>query len=151
MSAPNETFQCVVIAPRGKLLQCDTISVVFPAHDGQVGVWRNHMPMLCKLGLGIMSVEEVPSESELEPKHTFLLIDGGFAQVSNNLLTIIAQDAICFKDMESEKIEKLLEIEKNKLTHSVYTPSQRKHEEQKLSFLMKLAEMSAAVKKEQVS
>ena len=148
MSAPDEKFQCVVIAPRGKLLKCDTVSVVFPAHDGQVGVWRNHMPMLCKLGLGIMSVEDVPSESELEPKHTFLLIDGGFAQISSNLLTIIAQDAICFKDMESEKIEKLLEIETNKLAHGVYTPPQRKHEEQKLSFLMKLAEMTAAVKKE---
>ncbi len=147
MTAANETFQCVVIAPRGKLLQCDTVSVVFPAHDGQVGVWRNHMPMLCKLGLGIMSVEDVPSESELEAKHTFLLIDGGFAQVSSNLLTIIAQDAICFKDMEAEKIEKLLEKETNKLAHGVYTPQQRKHEEQKLTFLMKLAETTAAVKK----
>jgi F0F1-type ATP synthase epsilon subunit len=105
------------------------------------------MPMLCKLGLGIMSVEEVPTESELQAKHTFLLIDGGFAQVSNNLLTIITQDAICFKDMEAEKIEKVLETEKNKLAHGVFSPPQRKHEEQKHSFLIKLAEMSAAVEK----
>jgi F-type H+-transporting ATPase subunit epsilon len=144
MSAPDEKFQCVVIAPRGKLLKCDTVSVVFPAHDGQVGVWRNHMPMLCKLGLGIMSVEGVPSESELEAKHTFLLIDGGFAQISNNLITIIAQDAICFKDMEPQKIEKVLEFVKNKLEHGTYTPQQRKHETEKLAFLMKLAENPAA-------
>jgi F-type H+-transporting ATPase subunit epsilon len=144
MSAPDKKFQCVVIAPRGKLLACDTVSVVFPAHDGQVGVLRNHMPMLCKLGLGIMAVEDAGPESELKPKHTFLLIDGGFAQVSNNLLTIIAQDAICFKDMEAEKIEKLLEIEKNKLAHNVHTPAQRKREEQKLSFLIKLSEITAA-------
>jgi F-type H+-transporting ATPase subunit epsilon len=145
MTEPNETFQCVVISPRGKLLECETVSVVFPAHDGQVGVWRNHMPMLCKLGLGIMSVENAAGEVELQTQHTYLLIDGGFAQVSNNLLTIITQDAICFKDMEAEKIEKVLESEKNKLAHGVFSPQQRKHEEQKLSFLMKLAEMSSPV------
>jgi ATP synthase F1 epsilon subunit len=145
VSTPTETFKCVVIAPRGKLLDCETASVVFPAHDGKVGVWHNHMPMLCKLGLGIMSVEDVPTDAELSPKHTFLLIDGGFAQISNNLVTIIAQDAICFKDMEPQKIEKIIEIVRNKLAHGVHTPQQRKHETEKLAFLMKLAEMSATV------
>ena len=105
MPDSNETFQCVVIAPRGKLLDSETVSVVFPAHDGQVGVWRNHMPMLCKLGLGIMTVEDISSDSQLLPKHTFLLIDGGFAQVSNNLLTIIAQDAVCLQGVETEKVD----------------------------------------------
>jgi F-type H+-transporting ATPase subunit epsilon len=143
MSDFYETFQCVVIAPGGKLLDCRTASVVFPAHDGQVGVWRNHMPMLCKLGLGIMTVEAVPSDSELLPKHTFLLIDGGFAQVSNNLLTIIAQDAICLQGVEAEKVEKILEKARNKLAHGTYTLQQRNHEMQKLSFLTRLAEISA--------
>jgi F-type H+-transporting ATPase subunit epsilon len=142
MSISPETFQCVVTAPRGKLLDCETASVVFPAHDGQVGVWRNHMPMLCKLGLGIMAVENIPSDSELLPKHTFLLIDGGFAQVNNNLLTIIAQDAIYLHGVEAEKVEKMLEKAKNKLAHGVYTSQQRNYEMRKLSFLTKLAEIS---------
>lgn len=143
MSDFHETFQCIVIAPAGKLLDCRTASVVFPAHDGQVGVWRDHMPMLCKLGLGIMTVEDVPSDSELPPKHTFLLIDGGFAQLSNNLLTIIAQDAICLQGVEAEKVEKILEKAGNKLAHGTYTLQQRNHEMQKLSFLTRLAEISA--------
>ena len=142
MPASSETFQCVVIAPRGKLLDCETASVVFPAHDGQVGVWRNHMPMLCKLGLGVMTVEDIPSDSDLLPKHTFLLIDGGFAQINSNLLTIIAQDAICLHGVEAEKVEKMLEKAKNKLAHGVYTSQQRNHEMRKLSFLTKLADIS---------
>jgi F-type H+-transporting ATPase subunit epsilon len=145
MSTSHETFQCVVIVPRGKLLDRETASVVFPAHDGQVGVWRNHMPMLCKLGLGIMTVEDIPFDSELLPKHSFLLIDGGFAQVSNNLLTIIAQDAVYLHGVEVEKVEKMLEKAKSKLAHGVYTSQQRNHEIQKLSLLTKLAGISAEV------
>jgi F-type H+-transporting ATPase subunit epsilon len=143
MSTPTETFQCVVIAPRGKLLDCQTASVVFPAHDGKVGIWRNHMPMLCKLGLGIMTVEKAHSDAELSLKHTPLLIDGGFAQVSNNLVTIITQDAICLEGMEADKVEKVLETVRNKLAHGTYNPQQRKHEEEKLAFLTKLAETPA--------
>lgn len=143
MPTSSEKFQCVVIAPRGRLLDCETASVVFPAHDGQVGIWRNHMPMLCKLGLGIMTVESVPFDSQLLPEHIFLLIDGGFAQVNNNLLTIIAQDAISLHGLEPEKFEKILEKARNKLAHSAYTLHQQNHEKRKISFLTKLAEISA--------
>lgn len=144
MAASSETFRCVVVAPSGKLLDCDTISVVFPAHDGQVGVWRNHMPMLCKLGLGIMSVEDVPSNSELQPKHTFLLVDGGFVQVSSNLLTVIAQDAVCFRGVESQKVEQILEKAKSKAANIADKLKQQSHEMKKLSLLTKLAEISRA-------
>ena len=35
--AVQKAFNCVVIAPTGKLMDCQTTSVVFPAYDGQVG------------------------------------------------------------------------------------------------------------------
>jgi F-type H+-transporting ATPase subunit epsilon len=139
-----ETFQCVVFAPAGKLLDCRTASVVFPAYDGLVGVWRNHMPMLCKLGLGIMTVEDTPEEDKPQPGQTFLLIDGGLAQVSHNLLTIITQDAICLKGMDAERIKKLLEKAEHKLTAGVHTAARRDYEAKKLSLLTKLAESAGA-------
>ncbi len=139
----GKTFQCVVIAPSGKLLDYEVVSVVFPSHDGQVGIWHNHMPMLCKLGLGIMEVKVVPSDIEVLPHSIFLLIDGGIGLIGCNLLTVIAYDAVYFHNVEREKIERIVERAKAKLSTSEYTPQQRTHETQKFSFLTKLAQMPA--------
>ena len=67
-----ENFRCVVLTPRAKLLDCKTHSITLPAHDGQMGVWRDHMPMLCRLGLGIMEVHDFVTDDDQTPvKHQF--------------------------------------------------------------------------------
>lgn len=136
-STTGRTFRCAVIAPAGRLLDCKAASVVFPAHDGQVGILYNHMPMFCELGLGIMEVKTGPSENHQEDKIR-LLIDGGFVLISSNLLTVIASDAICGRDLEGEKIEQILEKSRKKLAGGVLTPEQRQHEVKKNALLASL-------------
>ena len=96
----QKTFQCELIGPAGKLLDCRTTSVVFPAHDGQVGILYDHMPMLSQLGLGIMRVaqssERGPRKRRIRREAKFF-IDGGFALVAENSVTIIAYDALALQ------------------------------------------------------
>ena len=139
------TFQCVVIAPSGKMLECKVSSVVFPAHDGYVGIWHNHMPMFCKLGLGIMEANCTPLEEGDLPRTEFLLIDGGFALVNSNLLRIIAYDAVYLRDVKPDKFEHILEKAKRKLA-GVHAPQHRQHEIKKIALLSRLAKMSGIVK-----
>ena len=107
MSEALGIFKCVVITPKAKVLDCKTCSVVLPAHDGQVGILRNHMPMLVELGLGLMEVREAPHEDCATGKKTLLLVDGGFARVNNNVVTILAYDVAMRADIKAEQIEKL--------------------------------------------
>lgn len=132
MTNTGRTFRCVVISPSGRLLDCQVTSVIFPAHDGQVGILYNHMPMFCKLGLGIMEVK-TQQEDNLR-----LLIDGGFALIGSNLLRIIASVAISGRALEKEKIEQILEKSAKKLAGAVFTPEQRQHELQKNALLARL-------------
>ena len=146
MSTTSRTFHCVVISPAGRLLDCKTVSVVFPAHDGQVGVMYNHMPMFCELGLGMMEVSCVrPDEhaqEDLSGRHSEdkirFLIDGGFALISSNLFTIIASDAVSGRDLEKEKVEQMLEKSQKKLADGALTPQQRQHEVKKNTLLARL-------------
>jgi F-type H+-transporting ATPase subunit epsilon len=132
MADTDRTFRCVVISPSGRLLDCQVTSVIFPAHDGQVGILYNHMPMFCKLGLGIMEVK-TQQEDNLR-----LLIDGGFALIGSNLLRIIASVAISGRALEKEKIEQILEKSAKKLAGGTFTPEQRRHELQKNALLARL-------------
>ena len=106
MADDDRTFQCVLIAPSGKILDCRTPSAVFPAHDGQVGVMADHMPMFCKLGLGIMEVKR-PSTDTQAAGSSFFLIDGGFAMVVENLLKVVSYQVVSPADLKPEALEHL--------------------------------------------
>jgi F0F1-type ATP synthase epsilon subunit len=102
---PSETakFQCVVITPQGTIVNCSAISALMPAHDGYVGILAHHMPMFCKLGLGLMRITSAESTS-VEQIETTILLDGGFAMVSSNVLTVIASVAVSPAHTKNEKI-----------------------------------------------
>ena len=80
--AKSDTFQCSVVTPERTMVECAATFVAFPAHDGEMGVLFNRSPLLCKLGVGRLRIE-APTEN-----HT-MYIDGGFAQVVDNRLTIL--------------------------------------------------------------
>jgi len=127
----------------GKLLDCRTSSVVFPAHDGQVGILHDHMPMLSQLGLGIMRVAQ-PSAGSSEasaggPEMQFF-VDGGFALVAENSVTIIAYDALSLQDVKAEKIQSMLDRATRHLASPALSDAQRLHENERLRALRRIAQ-----------
>ena len=118
MPAVHPAFQCIVVSPLGKLLDCMATSVVFPAHDGKVGILYNHIPMFCKLDGGVMKITGVPPDVDTPPQITSLLIQGGFALLAANVLTIMAFDAASLEEDNAEKIH-LLKRPKTKKSAAV--------------------------------
>ncbi len=141
MADTDKTFQCVVVAPPGKVIDCRVTSVVFPAHDGMVGILRDHMPMFCELGLGMMEVEcESQNAAEAKSK-AFLVIDTGFALIGENLVTLIANDAVCSIDARREKIERKIEKIRKGLSTAAYTAEQQERETKRMTLLQQLIEI----------
>lgn len=135
-------FQCVVLTPRATLLDCKTLSITLPAHDGQMGVWQDHMSMLCKLGLGIMEVRDFTTDDDDTPGKTYFLVDGGFARISNNVVTVLAYDVMTQADIETIDVEKMLS-EAGKLPgDSAAAMEQRKHAAKKAALVMQMTEMA---------
>ena len=137
----DRTFQCIVIAPTGKLLDCRSPSVVFPAHDGQVGVLWNHMPFFCKLGLGIMEVKSLPAGAET-PRSAFMLVDGGFAVVCENLLKVVSYDVISPAEARPETLEHIRAGITKKLQAEAQDSPERLHLTRKLSLLSEVVDLS---------
>lgn len=144
----DRTFNCVVIAPSGKLLDCQTPSVIFPAHDGQRGVLFNHMPMFCKLGLGIMVVRSASSvvrstqyASRTTDDDIFLLIDGGFAVICLNLLKVTSYEVLFPQKGKKEFIEHIIAGIRKKLEDGHTDQQQRQHLNRKISLLTQLLEL----------
>jgi F-type H+-transporting ATPase subunit epsilon len=137
----SKTFTCTLITPAGRLLDCAATSVILPAHDGQVGILHDHMPMLCQLGLGQMNVTAAPAEGaqDASAAPSSFFIDGGFALVAVNSVTVVAYEAVSLQEARGEKIKAMMDTATKNVADSALPEKQRTHETERLRVLARLA------------
>lgn len=140
------TFHFVLLTPTAKIMDCRVGSLIVPTHDGQMGILRNHMPMLTKLGLGIMQVSDIVYEKGRPGGDCFFLIDGGFVRISENNVTILAYDVETFEGMETSDIDKIIAQSQKLLAGDAYSQQDRRHDIEKASVLIRLAKYSGYLK-----
>ena len=78
---------CTVITPEQKVLETTATQVIVPAHDGLLGVLDHRAPLVCELGEGKLRIDEAGGQTKK------IAIKGGFAQVLNNNVTILTEQA----------------------------------------------------------
>jgi len=100
--ANSATFQCAVVTPEQAVLECEAKFVALPAWDGEIGILRDRAPLLCKLGIGPLRVE-TPDEQHV------LFVDGGFAEMAENRLTILTQATRRPDELDATEVAAALE------------------------------------------
>ena len=96
------TFHCSVITPERAMLETEATFVAFPAHDGEVGILPNRAPLLYRMGIGEMRVESP------EGNHV-LFVAGGFAQMVENRLTLLTEQAKRIDELDAAAAQRALE------------------------------------------
>lgn len=84
-----------IITPEREVLRTEAAAVVIPAHDGELGVLHNRAPLMCELGIGRLRYEEAGSEHSV-------FIDGGFAQVNSDTVTVLTPQARLQADVNAD-------------------------------------------------
>jgi F-type H+-transporting ATPase subunit epsilon len=79
-------IQLDIVTPDRKVLSMPVDYVGAPGVEGEFGVMANHIPFLSALGIGSLYYK-------LGGKYHYVFIAGGFAEVSNNKVTILAEVA----------------------------------------------------------
>jgi F-type H+-transporting ATPase subunit epsilon len=81
-------FQCVIVTPEQQVFDESITQAIVPAHDGQIGILTDRAPLLAKLGIGPLQLD-LPQG----PSRTYF-IAGGIAQMKDNRLTIVTNEAV---------------------------------------------------------
>lgn len=132
-------FQITLLTPKAKMLECRCGSVVLPACDGQLGVLRNHCPILSQLGYGILQVHEIVDRSD-----AYFILTGGFVRVSENNVTVLAYDVTTFEGMPEEEVEQMISDARSVLAGQDYIRSQQDViDHKKAQFIIQMAEMAS--------
>lgn len=80
-------INCIVVTPERTALDENVDFVALPLYDGEIGIALNHSPMIGRLGYGELRLKTGGAVKRL-------YVDGGFVQVSNNVVSILTNRAI---------------------------------------------------------
>ena len=100
--AEAQFFHVSVVTPEKPVLESDARFVAFPPHDGQAGVLVHRAAFLHRVGSGPLRVEASDGSTEL------LFVSGGFAQMVDDRLTILTEQAVAADELDQAAAEAAL-------------------------------------------
>ena len=114
------TFQLEFVSPEKLLLSRPVEMALLPAAEGEMGVLPGHAPMIVALRGGVISVTEDGQVTER------LYVAGGFAEVTPNRVTILADEATPVAQLSKGDAERrIAECEKALAEANDATPEKR--------------------------
>lgn len=102
-------FHLSVVAPDRTVFEDEVQSVVLPGAEGYLGVLHNHEPLLVALRPGIIEYLDKSNQ------RSFVTVTGGFAEVSDNNVIVLAQDARRSTEIDIADAEKMLDLARKAL------------------------------------
>ncbi len=102
-TAYGTDVQCVIVTPERALLDERVDSVVLPMYDGELGVLPGRAPLIGRLGYGELRIRHG------EQVRRFY-VDGGFAQVRNNTVTVLTPKALRAEEIDVNAAEQALSL-----------------------------------------
>jgi F-type H+-transporting ATPase subunit epsilon len=93
------TVHCTIVTPERAIYEADAESVTLPAWDGEIGILPRHARLLARLGVGVLRVTSGGATREM-------LIEGGFAQVADDQVTVLTDSACELADINVKAAEK---------------------------------------------
>jgi len=98
-----------VVTPQKSVVSEEVEIVVAPGSEGEFGVLKGHTTFLTSLKLGTLRYKGA------DGKERYVFINGGFAEVLPNKVTILAESAERRKDIDVERATKARERAEKRL------------------------------------
>ena len=99
----EDTYKIEIVSPE-KVIFADenVLEVVLPSYEGEMGILKDHIPIISFLRPGIVKILKSP-----ENVNSFFVQDG-IIEFYNNNLTILSNKIINIKNLNKEKIDQLI-------------------------------------------
>jgi F-type H+-transporting ATPase subunit epsilon len=109
-----------VVTPEREVEVCDDATFLL-AHgiEGDVGILPGHAPLLIALGIGEMRIDRGDAQNRM-------LVDGGFLQVKDNKVIVLAEYAVLPDELRSEHVSAEIEELKRRIQAEAENEAVRK-------------------------
>ncbi len=94
----ERVINCSILTPERLIYEGEVGFAVVQAHDGEMGFLYGHSPLIARLGIGEIRLNN--------PKNVdYLVVEGGVVEIKNNKLIILAEKAFKKSDLSAADLE----------------------------------------------
>ena len=113
----SEKFSIEIISPDRSILKMETSEVVIPSFEGEMGILKDHIPLITFLRPGIINIKAGTEQK--------FFVEEGTVEFSNNNLLILTSTAVEVTKMNKKFIDTLISESEKKLDNNEITDKER--------------------------
>jgi len=131
-----------VVTPTGPVVSDEVDIVTAPGHGGDFGVLANHAPFLSTIKTGTLSFSK-------DKQTRYLMVSGGFSEVSNNKITFLVESAEFGHDIDVDRAMLAKERAEKRLARAIQHEEKINRTRAEAALQRAMARLSAAEKARQ--
>ena len=103
----SENFTIEIIRPDKSILNSETTEVTIPSYEGEMGILKDHIPLITFLRPGLIIVKNNSDEK-------FFFTEDGIVEFANNNLLILSSTTKNLNSLEKNFIDTMIKNSQNK-------------------------------------
>ena len=114
----SENFVVEIISPDKSILKSEATEVTIPSYEGQMGILKDHIPLITFLRPGLIIIKEDSGEK-------IFFIEDGTVEFSNNSLLILTSTAKSLDSLEKNSIDTIIKHSQEKISKDEISDKER--------------------------
>ena len=128
----SQEFKIEIINPEKSFLtKEDVLEVVVPAFEGEMGILKDHIPLISFLKPGVISIHSNSGEEKF-------FVEDGIVEFKDNNLSVLTSSIFDLKKMEKNKIQDLIKTAEEELDKAEISDQSKYLVDQKIEVLKTL-------------
>ena len=113
----SEQFTVEIISPNEQTLKAEAREVSLPAFEGEIGILKNHIPLITFLRPGLIKIFNETDQ--------IYFVEDGTVEFANNNLLILTSTAKLMSSMDKKSLEDLINEAEEKINDSEISDKER--------------------------
>ena len=114
----SENFAVEIISPDQSILKSEASEVTIPSYEGQMGILKDHIPLITFLRPGLIVIKENSVEKKF-------FIEDGTVEFSNNNLLILTSTAKNLDNLDKNSLDVIIKNSEEKISKDGLSDKER--------------------------
>ena len=114
----SENFAVEIISPDQSILKSEASEVTIPSYEGQMGILKDHVPLITFLRPGLIVIKENSVEKKF-------FIEDGTVEFSNNNLLILTSTAKNLDNLDKNSLDEIIKNSEEKISKDGLSDKER--------------------------
>ena len=114
----SENFAVEIISPDQSILKSEASEVTIPSYEGQMGILKDHIPLITFLRPGLIVIKENSVEKRF-------FVEDGTIEFSNNNLLILTSTAKNLDNLDKNSLDVIIKNSEKKISKDGLSDKER--------------------------